>query len=75
MSDFFEMRAVLEEKMAIEVADRRMHGRFYQAMMVMIVGATLGIVSGIHQVEQPVGGVSKDFCKTSCKTVVIVFNK
>lgn len=57
MSDFFEMREALERKKADD-ADRRLHGRIYQAILVLIIGAGVGITDGIRQLEQPVGQVA-----------------
>jgi hypothetical protein len=65
MSDFFEMRAALERKKA-EDADRKLHGRIYQAMLVMLIGVAFGVTSGIDQLEQPVGQVSVSHCKQDC---------
>lgn len=58
MSDFFEMRAALERKKA-EDNDRKLHGRIYQAILVLIIGMGAGVVDGIHQLEQPVGHVTQ----------------
>jgi hypothetical protein len=68
MSDFFEMRAALERKKA-EESDRKLHGRIYQALLVMVVAVGLGVTSGIDQLERPVGEVSVNYCKADCLQV------
>lgn len=60
MSDFFEMRAVLDRKNA-EKRDKTLHGRIYQAIMVMLLCGAVGLYSGIRDLEQPVGYVTKAF--------------
>lgn len=65
MSDFMEMRAAFDRKKA-EEADRKLHGRIYQAMLVMIVSLGLGVTSGIDRLERPVGHVSVNHCKQEC---------
>ncbi len=69
MSDFFEMRTSIDQKLMMEEKERRLHGRVYQAMMVALLGAVIGMGHGIYKLQEPVGGVTKDFCtKKPCNT-------
>ncbi len=69
MSDFFEMRAIIDKKMAMEKKDRLIHSRVYQAMMVALLATVIGMGHGIYKLQEPVGSVTKDFCtKKPCTT-------
>jgi hypothetical protein len=70
MSDFFEMRAMLDRKNA-EKREKKLCGRVYQAIVVMLLCGAVGLHSGIRDLEQPVGYVTEAFSQQ--KQLVVTF--